>query len=288
MTGEKPKLRKREILLALGAGALAAGTIAIAVDDDDESYDYVVGIESGEDMDEVIEVSYAVSNFDQLSASGPFDIVITQGDEFAVRGEGPRWVLDQMEASVSHNRLIIEPISNDMSGAWDDSSNVTFHITMPALSWLSVSGAGDVAIDRITGESFESEINGAGELSIGSIDVEDVTFGISGAGSVEASGTADNTRIAITGAGGVDAEQLRSRTASITITGAGGVDLTVDDEADINVTGGAEVNVYGSASCTINQTGFVDVNCEGAEPDSPDSEIGDADRAEPDAALAES
>lgn len=269
-------------------GGMAAGGIAIALDDEGEDRRHEASIEHADNMDEVIEVSYGVSNFDQVSASGPFDLVITQGEEFAVRGEGPRWVLDQMEASVSHNRLIIERISNDFRGAWDNSGNVTFHITMPALSWLSVSGAGDVAIDRISGESFESEISGAGELSIGSIEVEDATFGISGAGSVEAAGTATNTRIAITSAGGVDAEELRSRTAAISITGAGGVNLTVDDKADINVTGGAEVNVYGSASCTINQTGFVDVNCEGAEPGVRDGERDEESLAETDKALVES
>lgn len=249
-------------------GGMAAGGIAIALDDEGEDRRHEASIEHADNMDEVIEVSYGVSNFDQVSASGPFDLVITQGEEFAVRGEGPRWVLDQMEASVSHNRLIIERISNDFRGAWDNSGNVTFHITMPALSWLSVSGAG--------------------ELSIGSIEVEDATFGISGAGSVEAAGTATNTRIAITSAGGVDAEELRSRTAAISITGAGGVNLTVDDKADINVTGGAEVNVYGSASCTINQTGFVDVNCEGAEPGVRDGERDEESLAETDEALVES
>ncbi len=260
MAGEKPRLRKREVLLALCAGVLGAGGAALWLDDDedDRNWDVQLDIVDSEDT----EVTYDVRDFDQVSTVGPQDIVITYGEEFSVRAEGPMGALSQLEAVVSHDRLLIRPKDGDLDGSLGDLGTSTFYITMPALEWLSTEGSGEVEVDRIAGESFVGIIGGASEIQIDDIEVEDLEFRITGAGEVEMAGSANNTSIIISGAGEVHGEGLRSTDARVAISGLGEVDLTVEEEADVAVTGAGEVDIFGDATCSITQSGLASVNCE--------------------------
>lgn len=266
MAGEKPKLRKREIIFALAMGGLAAGGIAIAVDDDDDDQrdrDRRGQIENS--SNEINEVTYDVSDFDQVSTFGPQDIVITYGEEFSVRAEGPALALDQLEAVISDERLLVRPKNGDFRGDWDNFGGTTFYITMPVLERLWTQGSGDVEVDRIAAEKFEGVIGGAGEISIDSLEVEDAEFRITGAGGVQVAGKATTADITISGAGDVDAEQLLTQRARINFAGIGEVELTVEEDADISITGLGDVEIYGPATCSVTQTGFGTVNCEGEE-----------------------
>lgn len=262
MAGEKPKLRKREIALALGAGALAAGAIAIATGDDDEEYTYVVG---GDESEDIVEMTYDLSGFDAVSVNGVQDVQITYGEEFSVRGEGPESVMGQLEVVVEDGMLYIRQGDDGRSFSWDDANGPTFAITMPALSRLNAEGAGDIEVDRITGESFEAVLGGAGEISIDEMEVEKASFRITGAGELTVSGTAGEVDFGISGAGEVSAAGLRAQVADVTISGLGEVDLTVEQQADVQVSGAGEVDIFGPGSCTITDSGLASVSCEGNE-----------------------
>lgn len=263
MAGEKPRLRKREIIFALAMGGLAAGGIAIALEESDTDRGYDNRIANSDP----VEIDYELGDFTGVSSAGPQDVFITYGEDFAVRADGPANVLDRMEAVVEDNRLLIRPKNLDFDDDWDGLNGSTFYITMPTLDHLDTRGQGDIYVDRIVSESFEGIVSGAGEMTIDDMTVENASFLITGAGGIEVAGTAVQAELSIRGAGEIDAEGLHSQTADISVSGLGDVGLTVADEADINVTGAGEVDIYGSAVCSVTETGFADVTCEGADAD---------------------
>ena len=260
MAREKPKLRKREIGLALAAGLLAAGGAVAVIDessgDNERPAPYA-------EADALTQVDYALTDFDEISTVGPQDVFITQGDVFSVRGEGSSRALGQLEAVVENGQLILRPQEGPFRGDWGSLEDASFHITLPQLHRVALAGTGDIAIDGVVGESFAGVIGGAGEMHVTGLAVDEVEFGIFGAGDLSVAGTAGDTSITIGGAGAVDGEDLFSQTASVSIGGAGEVELAVEQEARISITGSGDVDITGPAVCSVTRMGSGDVHCDG-------------------------
>ena len=254
-TGE-PRLRKREVALALAAGAVAAGGAALMLDGSDSGPR--VQATAGPDA-----MTYQLSQFEEISTVGPQDVVVTLGDSFAVRAEGSPGALAQLEAVVVNGRLTIQPKRGFDWGRWRSLQPATFYVVLPRLEGVALAGSGDVRIDRIEGGTFEGTIAGSGELSIDVMSVDEADFKIAGGGQVTASGSAGETRVAIGGSGDVEADGLRSATASVSIGGSGNVSLDVEDEAKISIMGSGDVEISGPAQCSVTRFGSGDVRCEG-------------------------
>jgi hypothetical protein len=254
----RPRLRKREIVFAVAAGAVAAGGAALLLSDD-------VGPGPGAvpGFPAPGAITYEVAEFDAISTSGPQDIVILRGDTPSVRAEGSPDALAQLEAVVEGDTLTIRPKRGFDWGDWRRLSSATFHVTLPRLESLAQAGSGNVRIDRVQGESFESSIAGSGELTIGLLEVDEADFNIGGGGNITASGKARQTRISIGGSGDIGASGLLSETASVSIAGSGDVELTVTDEANVSILGSGNVDIAGPGRCSVTRFGSGDVNCEG-------------------------
>jgi len=264
VTPQKPKLRIREIVFAVAMGGVAAGGAGLVLSEmGDDSPEYRTITEGPEGQ------AFEVRDFDGISNEGPQDVVVTIGDEFSVRAEGPSQALSLLQPRVDNGVLKIGPEDGfNWGGRWRQLQGATFYVTMPKLDSVALAGSGDLRVDRVEGESFSGTIAGEGELTIGSIKVDTVDFSIGGNGSVAASGTAGSTKIAIGGNGDVDAGALHSKTASVSIGGNGDVSLNVDDEAKISIFGRGDVNISGTAHCSITKMGIGDVRCEGDETES--------------------
>lgn len=256
-TPRRSPLRFREILLAVGIGAAAAGGAALVLEVNDESSERVAVV-AGPD-----EVSYQLAQFEGISTVGPQDVVVTIGDSFSVRSEGTPAALAQFEPVVEGDTLIIRPRDGFDWDNWRRLAPATFYVTLPRLDSVAVAGSGDIRIDRLEGESFEGTIAGSGELSIAEMTVDEADFKIAGGGNVSASGTARETRVAIGGSGDINAGALRSETASIAIGGSGNVALAVANEAKVSIMGSGDVNIAGTGRCTVTRFGSGEVRCAG-------------------------
>lgn len=253
---ERGKLRKREVVFAVAAGALAAGGAALVLEMQ-EGPAPVEAVAAGPD-----ELAYEVAPFEEISSVGPQDVIVTYGESFEVRSEGSPERLAQLEAIVERDRLIIRPKGGNMAGFnWFSDASATFYVTLPRLKAFSMRGSGDVEIDRVEGESFEASLAGSGELSIAEMRVDRAEFTLAGSGSVEAAGRAGDTRVSITGSGEIDARDLTSGTAWVSMAGSGDASLTVEDEARVSVVGSGDVDISGPARCTVSRMGSGDVRC---------------------------
>jgi hypothetical protein len=253
---ERPRLRKREIVFAVAAGVVAAGGAALMLDSD--GGDSPMIIKGGPN-----ELTYQVAPFDEISSTGPQDVVITVGEAASVRSEGSPEALSLLEAVVEDGQLIIRPKGRFGAFDWGRVSSATFYVTVPELKGVALAGSGDIRVDRVDGESFEGSIAGPGELSILAMEVDEADFTIGGSGNLVAAGTAGETRVSIGGSGEVRAGGLRSATASVSIGGSGDVALTVDDSADVSIAGSGDVDISGPGRCSVTQMGSGNVRCGG-------------------------
>lgn len=255
---ERPRLRKREIAFAVAMGALAAGGAALFVAEDETGGGPTSAITGPNHM------TYTAAPFEEISAIGPQDVVITRGDTLTIRSEGSPYALAQLEAVVADGKLTIQPKGGfPRGGNWGSLEPATFYVTMPRLDAIAMAGSGNIRVDRVEGDSFEGSIAGSGELAIAAMKVDEVNFSIAGGGTVSAAGTAREAHVNVAGSGEVRAGPLHSTIASIAIGGSGEVGLTVEDEAKVSIVGSGDVDIAGPARCSVTQFGNGDVRCAG-------------------------
>jgi hypothetical protein len=282
VAGEKSKLRKREIFLAVAAGALATGTAAIVME---EGFDVVEYSEpTAVNVNGATEISYELADFTEIRTEGPQDVVVTHGDEFTVRSEGSSSALGLLQAQVSDGRLTIGPPDGFNMGNWRRLQDATFYVTMPTLDAVTISGYGDMRIDGVSSDSFSAAITGSeSTLDIVNMDVGEVQIAIAGSGEISLAGAAREVNFFIGGTGEINAERLQSETADIAIGGSGDVRLSVAERADIAIGGRGDVNIYGNATCSVSQFGGGDVEC--GLPALPDLAAADEDESADNAAV---
>ncbi len=254
----RPRLRKREIALALGAGALAAGTAAAILSDsigDGEAARTESSVEGS--------LTYQVAAFDEISSVGPQEVIIQLGERATVRSEGSTAALAAFEVVVEDGELVIRPKSGRDQFDRDALEGVTFVITVPRLIGVALAGSGNMSIDRIENGEFTGTIAGSGDLSIGHMAVDQSTFAIGGSGAIRAQGSSRRTMVEIGGSGEIDGNGLTSETASVEIAGSGDVALNVSRSAEISIVGSGDVEISGGARCEINKVGGGEVRCDG-------------------------
>jgi hypothetical protein len=257
---ERPRLRKREIALAVAIGALAAGAAAGILSDGGGGPAAFVFDDGARDNR-----TYDVAEFQRVSTVGPQDIVITYGETPSVRAEGSAQALNMLEVAVVDGALTIRPRSEGWQWAWPRLARTTYFVTVPRLDAVALDGSGDVRVDKVEAESFRASVSGpGGDLSIDSLTAGEADFTINGTGSIAAKGTARATRVEISGPGNLRGNGLRSQTADVSVSGPGDAELTVDDIARIFASGPAEVDIAGTARCSVSESGPADVDCEGA------------------------
>lgn len=254
---EKSKLRAREVMLALTAGAVAAGGAALVLElNEDES---AVAAATAP-----VAMSYDGTPFEGLATVGPQNLVVTTGEDHSVRWEGSSEALARLEVAVEDGTLTIRPRRGIPRGFnWSRRDAPTFYITVPRLEWVEVAGSGDVRVGRVEGGAFSGSIAGSGGLNIGALEVDEVDFSIAGSGDVAAAGKARHAKVSIVGSGDLRASGLNSSLATISIVGSGDVDLTVDRQADVSIMGGGDVDIAGAATCSVSRMGGGDVRCGG-------------------------
>ena len=205
--------------------------------------------------------TYAVSNFTKIDQRGPDDVDVRVGAGFSVRAEGDPKAVELLKIVLDGDRLRITRSSN--SGINWDSGSAKVYVTMPRIEAARLAGAGDVTIDRVDGAAFDGAISGAGSLALNRVTVDTLKLSIDGSGTVTAAGEAQDIDVSIAGAGDVAGEQLRGTKASIRIAGTGNVRAAIDGNASVSIMGTGDVDLGPKARCEVRKMGTGDVRCGG-------------------------
>ena len=168
-----------------------------------------------------------LTGFDQIVVNGGSDAVFTQGETFNVTLRTQENVFDHLDYRVEGTKLILE--TKNKVGIRAEEFDLT--IQAPMLKGITVNGASDFDIKggMVSEEDFDIEINGAGDfdfdsvrcrdfsirvngaadMDLDNVDVQKLKVEINGAGDVVIGGKAVDASLAVNGAGGIDARELK-------------------------------------------------------------------------------
>lgn len=204
--------------------------------------------------------TFQVGSFDKVSIAGAYDVKVVTGDKAGVTATGGANLLDETEVVVENGELKIRPKDRDgFHWSWHGGKAV-FTVTTPALRELSMAGAGDAEIDKVSGD-FEASLAGSGNLKIASADAANLKLSLAGAGDVSAAGKANNLELSIAGSGDVDAKALAAKTADLSIAGSGDIQANVSDTAKVSIMGSGDIDITGGAKCDVSKLGGGEVRC---------------------------
>jgi hypothetical protein len=203
--------------------------------------------------------SYRVADFNDVALSGIDDVEVRTGGAFSVRAEGDPAALARLVIAKDGDTLRI-----GRKGGWSNSDHgAKVFVTMPRLARASVSGTGDINVDRVTGDAFAASASGTGTVRVAAAQLGKADVSISGAGDVVLAGTARHLSAQVSGTGGLDARALKAAGADVSVTGTGDVRAMVNGPATVSASGTGDVDLGPGARCTISKSGTGDVRCGG-------------------------
>ncbi|MBA15184.1 MAG: DUF2807 domain-containing protein [Sphingomonas sp.] len=202
---------------------------------------------------------FATSDFTQVDLRGSDDVSVVIGQDFKVHAEGDSKDIERLRIEVVDGTLRIgRESSRDWS--WGSSDDLRITVTMPRITGASVSGSGDMDVERGEGD-FAGDVSGSGNLNIRALQAGRAALSISGSGDIDAAGAAQSLTASISGSGDIDAEGLTASQANVSVNGSGDISARVNGNAVVSISGSGDVDLGGGATCTVNKSGSGDVSC---------------------------
>ena len=214
------------------------------------------------DAGPTVERNYQVGNFDRIELAGAYDATIRTGSAPSVHAKGGANVLERLIVEVKDGRLVIHPKEKRFNWSSGPRSKVELTVTVPKLRAAELAGAGNIRIDRVSGDRFEGSVAGSGDLRVDRVEVAHLKLSIAGAGNAHvASGKTQQAEYDIAGSGGIDAKGVTAETAAVSIAGAGDVEGHAAKTAAVSIMGAGDVRLTGGAKCTVSKAGAGNVHC---------------------------
>ncbi len=198
---------------------------------------------------------------------------LRQGPEPALEVEGDPDVVAKVRARAVGETLVLE-----IGESWLErlTSGVLlvanrplhYHVTVPELDRVAVSGAGKVDASGLTASDLELTASGSADIVLDGLAVRELSARISGRGTFRLAGSADRVRLRISGSGEVEAGDLTSSEAEVRISGQGNVTVRVARALDVRISGLGNVRYHGDPAVTqqISGSGTVTRIAEAATP----------------------
>ena len=193
-----------------------------------------------------------VDEFNYVSFGVSGNLTIIQGSKTEVILEGDEDVLENIETTVTGNKLKIRSKNSSWSW-WGNSSRIKATVTLKDFTGVSVSGSGDVVSKgMLKGDEVDLSVSGSGELDL-SLEARAIDCGISGSGSIDLSGKGQTGSLSISGSGELDAADYEVETMSIRISGSGDAAVHVTKEIDSRISGSGTVRYKGDPDKVSNR-----------------------------------
>lgn len=201
--------------------------------------------------------SYDASGFTGVDLRGSDDVDVKAGGNFSVTAEGDPRVLDVLEIKVVDGTL---RVGRKWGSNIDDEHGAKIHVVMPRLTSASVSGSGDLSVDKAEGD-FDGSIAGSGNLDVAALDAQAAKLSVAGSGDMTLAGSVNRLSASIVGSGDIDGEKLTASGASISVVGSGNMRGVVKGGASVSIAGSGDVDLTGGAKCAINAVGSGEAHC---------------------------
>jgi hypothetical protein len=188
------------------------------------------------------------------------EILVQQGDKETVEIEADDNLLPQLSAEVLSGTLTIKSLETDWNNMVNPSQAVKITITVKDLNEIVLSApVGDLKVNDLQADTLNLVVSGGARVKLNGIQVHLLDSVLSGAGDIQASGTADEIKLILSGLGDFNAADLESKKADIELSGMGGATVRVEEELAATITGAGSIQYFGHPRVeqTVNGAGSV-------------------------------
>ncbi len=190
----------------------------------------------------------ALDNIKGINLNVNANVYVSEGSVQTVTVEGKEDALLKLKTDVRNGIWIIDfdqcVLNHDL----------TVHITIPKLTYVKISGSGDVYGETpfASGDELvEFRISGSGYMNL-EMNAENIETTISGSGDIRLSGEANNHKLQISGSGSLTSYELKSVNHDVNISGSGNAEVFVDGGVlDAKISGSGKVYYKGNPSSFI-------------------------------------
>lgn len=202
--------------------------------------------------------TFQVGAFDRILLAGPPNVMVAVGGPPSIRAEGDAELVERLEIEVVNGEL---RIGLRPGTTYRSHGNVVVHVTVPSLRAATISGPGDINIDRVEGQAFAAAVSGPGDLDVRQLRVGNASFTLTGPGGIRAVGGAQRVSAAVSGPGDLRLAAFEAVDATVSLNGPGDVALRATGTAAVQLSGSGDVTIAGGARCTVARAGPGDVDC---------------------------
>lgn len=199
----------------------------------------------------VVSQDFDLPQFWGVAQSIDANVILTQGDTQIVRVEGQQNIINNLKTSVSNGVWNLDYHDNVRTHA-----GLTIYITSPDISYITISGSGNVESTNTFTDTTNVYLNisGSGNISFNT-NAWEVQSIISGSGNINLSGWAMYHNITISGSGSTNAFNLITERTNITISGSGIAQVYASDYLNVVITGSGNVYYKGNPQINVNISG---------------------------------
>lgn len=207
--------------------------------------------------------TYSVTDFDRVVLEGPYSVRLSVGrTSSSASANGSQDALDRVSVDVVGRTLRIRPNRSAWGGyPGAATAPATIEIATRELRAATVTGAGSLSIDRLSGLRIDLSLEGSGRIAAPAVDADVLSVGTIGSGRIELGGTARELRAQVHGWADLDASALTAQGATLVTDSAGRIAATVAREANVTASGIGEVEIGGTAACTVRGLSAAQVRC---------------------------
>ncbi|MEO8262229.1 MAG: head GIN domain-containing protein [Pseudolysinimonas sp.] len=193
-----------------------------------------------------------IESVDSVEVRTDGDLSVTVGDTPSLRISAPQGIIDRLTSDVVDGVLVLG-VQGPTFGF--DFGRITYELTVPELSSLSIEGSSDVTADFTGADVVLISIDGSGDVDGSGIDAQSVTTEVSGSGDIELTGRTDEQVVDISGSADFGGEDLISRTTRVSLSGSGDIEVHATETLDAEISGSGEVRYRGGAAVTSEVSG---------------------------------
>ena len=175
------------------------------------------------------------------------EIIVQQGDKEVIEIEADDNLLPQLSTEVLSGTLTIKNVESDWKTTVNPSKPMKINIVVRDLNEILLSApVADLKVNDVQAGRLRLVVSGGAQVRLNGIQVDLLDSVLTGTGDIQASGTADELKLVLSGLGDFNAADLQSNKADIELSGMGGATVRVEEELAATITGAGSIQYFGN------------------------------------------
>jgi preprotein translocase subunit SecE len=207
------------------------------------------------------EKKFDFDDFDEISVSGWFEVLVVQSDEYDISFVGKQKMLDKLNVSKGSSRLTID-FDSDFSffPKKFENEKINVYISMPQLEKVLARGVSVVYLKNFETDDINIDLGGASSCKA-VLQADDVQINMTGSTKLQLKGMGENMDIDISGASTLRAANFETESVTADLSGSTSAEVFVNESLEAEASGASRLSYKGDVkSLDIDKSGVAKIN----------------------------